>query len=109
MSEIPASPAASPTESERARDRAVGLGVIAVSFIVAMALSYSAKQRSLPRLALPPAPASADGIAGFPNTVAPLEALTVSKKHTVRDQFVGMAFSGVTSDGTVNVSNGGGA
>jgi hypothetical protein len=110
MSETPASPAASPTEPERARavrDRAVGLGVIAVSFIVAMALSYSAKQRSLPRLAPPPGPASAEGIVGFPTAVAPLEALALAKKHTVRDQFVGLALTGVTSEGTIDVSNGG--
>lgn len=112
MSETPATSAASPTEPKRAhaaRDRAVGLGVIAVSFIVAMALSYSAKQRSLPRVATPPAPASAEGIGSFPNAVAPLETLELAKRHTARDRFVGMALSGVTSDGTVNVSKGGGA
>lgn len=89
------------------KDRVLGLGLIAASFVVALGLSWRAKESAMPRLAVPPAPPSSDGIVGFPKAVDPLPLLDRAKQLTERDQLVGVSLSGVKDDGTIDVSLGG--
>lgn len=109
MSESPASLVKSPIDAAASRDRMLGLGLIFASFVVALGVSWLAKEAAMPRLALPPAPPSTTGIDGFPSAVAPLAVFETAKALTVRDKFVGMALSSVKADGTIDVTNGGSA
>lgn len=85
------------------RDRAVGLGVIAVSFVVALGISARAKEASMPVLASEPAPPSSTGIVGFPAAVKPLALADAARALTSREQLVGIAIAGVKADGTVDL------
>ncbi len=91
-------------EAERKRDRWVGLGVIAIAFAIGIALSYWARVKSQPEVAVPPAPPSAEGIAGFPAKIDPLAVLVKARTLTQRNLFRGMVLEGVTLDGTLDVS-----
>lgn len=86
-----------------ARDRAVGLGLIAVSFVVALGISARAKEASMPVVASDPAPPSTAGIVGFPSAVKPLPILDNARKLTSREQLVGMAIVGAKPDGTIDL------
>lgn len=88
-------------------DRVLGLGLIAASFVVALGLSWKAKEAVMPKLASPPAPPTSDGIDGFPSAVKPLGLLERAQTLTERDQLVGVSLSGVKVDGSVDVSLGG--
>lgn len=101
-------PGAAPYPLDR-RDRAVGLGLIAVSFLVALGISVRAKEASLPVLATQPAPPSTAGIEGFPATVKPLLLVDAANALTPRDQLAGIAIVGAKPDGTVDVHSGGNA
>ena len=87
-------------------DRVLGLGLIAASFVVALGLSWRAKESVMPRLAVAPKAPTSDGIAGFPNAVEPTALLERAKQLTERDQLVGIALSGVNADGTLDVGLG---
>src|SRR5690606_40644141 len=88
------------------RDRLLGLGLISVTFIVALGISLRSKQASLPRVAAPPEPPSAEGIAGFPSAVIPLALEPQARRLTPRDQLLGAVLSGVKPDGTIDVGDG---
>ena len=88
------------------RDRLLGLGLISVTFIVALGISLRSKQASLPRVAAPPEPPSAEGIAGFPSAVTPLALEPQARRLTPRDQLLGVVLSGVKPDGTIDVRDG---
>jgi hypothetical protein len=87
------------------RDRAIGLGLIAVSFVVALGISARSKEASSPRLATEPAPPSSAGIVGFPLAVKPLSLLSAARELTPREQLVGLAISGLKADGTVDLQS----
>lgn len=87
-------------------DRVLGLGLIAASFVVALGLSWRAKESVTPRLAAPPKAPTSEGISGFPNAVEPTALLERAKQLTERDQLVGIALSGVNADGTLDVGLG---
>jgi hypothetical protein len=90
-------------------DRVLGLGLVAASFVVALGLSWRAKESVMPKVASTPAPPTSEGLAGFPKAVAPVGLLDRARQLTERDQLVGVALSGVAADGTIDVSLGGGA
>ncbi len=109
MSESPASPVKAPLDAAASRDRQFGLGLIFASFVVALGLSWIAKEAAMPRLAPPPAAPTTTGLGGFPSAVAPLSIFDAAKALTVREKLVGMALSSVKADGTIDVTNGGSA
>ena len=89
------------------RDRLLGLGLIAVAFIIALGISLRSKQASLPLVSPPPEPPRTDGIGGFPEAVKALSLEPLARRLTARDQLVGVSFSKVTPEGTLNAQNGG--
>ncbi len=90
-------------------DRVAGLGLLSLSFSVALGLSWNAREAATPRVAQTPAPPTTEGLSGFPTAVSPAGVLDAARRLTERDQFVGMAFSGVKADGTLDVNQGGSA
>lgn len=110
MSEPLPSPAnPEPPEASAKRDRLVGVGLIAISFAIALGLSLRAKEAVMPRLAAAPAAPSTEGLNGFPSAVPALALLPNARRLTQRDQLVGLSVSGVKSDGTIDTSAGGSA
>jgi hypothetical protein len=105
---VPAAPRA-PQNPVNQRDRALGLGLIAASFVVALGISARAKEASMPVVATEPAPPTSAGIVGFPAAVKPLALVDVARGLTERQQLVGVAVFGAKADGTVNLENIGGA
>lgn len=101
-------PVAVPNPLDR-RDRAVGLGLIAVSFFVALGISVWSKEASLPVVATEPAQPSSVGIEGFPTAVKPLALVAAANALTPREQLVGIAIVGAKADGTLDVQSGGNA
>jgi hypothetical protein len=95
--------AAAPENPPNPRDRAVGLGLIAVSFVVALAISARSKEASMPVLATEPLAPSVAGIAGFPSSIKPLSLIAAAAELTPREQLVGVAISGAKPDGTIDV------
>ncbi len=87
------------------RDRAIGLGLIAVSFVVALGISARAKEASMPVVATEPAPPSTAGIVGFPAAVKPLALLAAASELTPREQLVGVALAGAKPDGTLDLQS----
>lgn len=86
------------------KDRKLGLGLLALSFLVSVFISWKSKEMSEPVFSRPPDPPSADGIAGFPNAARPLELLARARELTLRDQLVGVLALGVKPDGSVDLS-----
>src|SRR5688572_5148551 len=88
------------------RDRTIGLGIVAVAFVIALGLSYWAKLRSRPETSEPPGPPTTQGISGWPDRVDPIRALAVARDLTKRTLLRGIVMNGVTSDGRVDLTEG---
>ncbi len=84
----------------------LGLVVVAASFMVCLALSLWAKERSRPETSEPPAPPTVDGIFGYPNVVDAVNSYAAVRKLTKRPALRGIVFDGVQSSGTIDVSAG---
>ncbi|HMJ12968.1 MAG TPA: hypothetical protein VK524_16215, partial [Polyangiaceae bacterium] len=105
------SSAASPTLSDAARraartDRILGLSIVAVAFVLSLALSLWAKTASRPETSAPPGPPRTDGITGYPSAVSPTQIIPVVRTLTRRTLLRGFVAEGVRSDGTVDLSEG---
>jgi hypothetical protein len=92
--------------SPRSRDRLYGLIIVAVSFVICLAVSIWAKERSRPETSEPPGPPTLDGLSGFPSAVDPVASLAVARKLTKRPSLRGIVIDGVQSDGTLDLSEG---
>jgi len=90
----------------RGRDRMLGLVVVAAAFMVCLALSLWAKEKSRPETSEPPGPPTAQGIVGYPNAVDAVATLSSARKLTKRPILRGIVLDGVQSDGTIDVSEG---
>jgi hypothetical protein len=95
-----------PLDPQRARDRLVGLILVAASFAVCLALSLWAKEKSRPETSQPPGPPQVAGLVGYPNKVDSLAALPLARKLTPRPVLRGIVFDGVQGDGNIDVSEG---
>jgi hypothetical protein len=95
-------------ELERRRDRTTGLLVVSVAFVIALLISWWAKQKSQPDSAPPPGPPTTVGIAGYPSAIDPVQALGVARRLTKRTLLRRIVAEGVKSDGTIDVSEGSG-
>lgn len=96
-------------EPDLRRDRVIGLGIVAVAFALALGISYWAKLRSRPETSEPPGPPTTEGIAGWPDRVDPVRALSVARDLTKRTLLRGIVINGVTSDGRVDLTEGPGS
>src|SRR5882724_9595229 len=93
-------------DSKRGRDRMLGLVVVATAFMVCLALSLWAKEKSRPETSEPPGPPTTQGIVGYPNAVDAVLTLSSARKLTKRPALRGIVLDGVQSDGTIDVSEG---
>jgi hypothetical protein len=84
----------------------LGLVIVAVSFMLCLALSIWAKEKSRPETSEPPGPPTIVGIIGYPNAVDGVETLAAARKLTRRPALRGIVFEGVSSDGTIDVTEG---
>jgi hypothetical protein len=82
------------------------LVIVAVSFAACLGLSIWAKEKSRPETSEPPGPPTVEGLAGYPNSVEPLQALPLARKLTRRPLLRGITIDGLISDGTIDVSEG---
>lgn len=91
-------------DASRSRDRLFGLVLVAVAFMVCLALSIWAKQKSRPETSEPPGPPTVQGIVGFPNTVDAVATLPAARALTKRPALRGIVLDNVASDGIVDVT-----
>src|SRR5688572_4586641 len=85
------------------RDRKAGFSILFIAFCAALIVSWKAGKAVRPRVAEAPAPPTGDGLAGFPERVDPMAALTLAHSLTEREQLRRILLQGVGSDGTVDV------
>lgn len=101
----PAPGASPPRDTRRSRDRLLGLIIVAVAFLLCLALSIWAKEKSRPELSEPPGPPTVEGIVGFPTAVEAVATLASARKLTRRPALRGIVFDGVLVDGTIDVND----
>ncbi len=85
-------------------DRRLGLFIITGSFLASIAFSVWARRRAQPEESVPPAPATTEGVVGWPKRVDPIAALAKARELTRRDILRGIAMDGVASTGTLDFS-----
>jgi len=95
-----------PVDPARARDRLLGLILVAASFALCLGLSLWAKEKSRPETSEPPGPPTVAGVVGYPSSVDAVATLAAARKLTRRPLLRGIVFDGVQSDGTIDVSEG---
>jgi len=84
----------------------LGLVVVAAAFMLCLALSLWAKEKSRPETSEPPGPPTSQGIPGYPNAVDAVSSLSQARKLTKRPVLRGIVFDGVQGDGSIDVSEG---
>jgi hypothetical protein len=95
-----------PNDAKRRQDRLFGLLLVAVAFLLCLALSLWAKEKSRPETSEPPGPPTVQGIVGFPNTVDAVASLAAARKLTKRPALRGIVLDGVLADGALDVNEG---
>jgi len=80
--------------------------IVAVAFMVCLALSFWAKEKSRPEVSEPPGPPTIEGIVGFPTDVDAQATLPAARKLTKRPALRGIVLDGVVSEGVINVTEG---
>ncbi|HEY3498537.1 MAG TPA: hypothetical protein VGK73_27790, partial [Polyangiaceae bacterium] len=101
----PAPAPAEPTPEEqallkaRSRDKRIGMGVVALSFVVGLSISYWAKIASRPETSEPPGPPTKEGVVGYPEHVDVVATLAAARTLTKRALLRGISVEGVKSDG----------
>jgi hypothetical protein len=95
------------TSEARARDRRVGLALVAGAFVASLGISIWAKRISGPEPGQAPAPASSVGVPGWPNKIDVLGSLPRARELTPRTLLRGIVIEGSKSDGTIDVKEGG--
>ncbi|HYP86778.1 MAG TPA: hypothetical protein VEQ59_01460 [Polyangiaceae bacterium] len=99
--------AGSGVDPKRRQDRLIGLVIVAASFMVCLALSFWAKEKSRPEVSEPPGPPTIEGVVGYPREVDALASLTAARKLTRRPALRGIVLDGVQNDnGIINVTEG---
>lgn len=100
----PSSFGSAASELSRKRDRLLGLVIVAASFAVCLALSFWAKEKSEPETSEPPGPPTVAGIVGYPKEVDAVETLKAARGLTRRKALRGIVLEGVSSAGTLDLS-----
>jgi hypothetical protein len=76
--------------------------LVAVAFMVCLALSMWAKEKSRPEISEPPGPPTVQGIVGYPKEVDAVATLTAARALTKRPALRGIVLDGVASDGSLD-------
>lgn len=100
---VPSHPDAQNAASFAKRDRVAGFSIIAVAFVAALAISWTAGEAVKPQIARSPAPPTSEGLQGFPGRVDPLAALPLARRLAERNQLRRIVATGVSADGTVDL------
>jgi hypothetical protein len=90
----------------RERDKRLGLVIVLIAFVIAIAISAWAKHASRPETSEPPGPPVTAGVVGFPDRVDVLKTFPAARALTKRTLFRGFVAEGVRSDGMIDVSEG---
>jgi hypothetical protein len=90
----------------RRRDKGIGMGVVAVAFLIGLGISFWAKLASRPETSDPPGPPTKTGVVGYPEHVDVVATLGAARTLTKRSLLRGISVEGVRSDGTIDVSEG---
>jgi hypothetical protein len=90
----------------RKRDRLIGMSVVAVAFAIGLGISYWAKYASRPETSEPPGPPTTVGIKGWPAKVDVVATLPGARAVTKRALLRGISVEGVSSDGTLDLTEG---
>jgi hypothetical protein len=90
----------------RSQDRLFGLVLVAVAFLLCLALSLWAKEKSRPETSEPPGPPTVQGIVGFPTEVDAVATLAAARTLTKRPALRGIVLDGVLPDGALDVNEG---
>jgi hypothetical protein len=86
------------------RDRVAGFSIIFVAFSAALVISWKASDAVKPNVAAPPGPPTSEGLAGYPNQVEPVAALSSARGLTQRGQLRRIVAAGVGAQGTVDLA-----
>ena len=107
---VAGSPSVSPdpagSRAKRGRDRLYGLVIVAASFVICLAVSIWAKERSRPETSEPPGPPTIEGLKGFPSAVDPIASLAAARLLTKRPNLRSIVIDGAQSQGIVDLSEG---
>jgi hypothetical protein len=76
--------------------------LVAVAFMVCLALSMWAKEKSRPEISEPPGPPTVQGIVGYPKEVDAVATLTAARALTKRPALRGIVLDSVASDGSLD-------
>lgn len=106
MTDLPLEAEFALLERQRRRDRRIGLLLVLGTFGATLGLSLWAKRASRPELSVAPAPATTDGLTGFPEAVDPVRALAAARRVTPRKVLRGFVVEGARADGTIDLSEG---
>jgi hypothetical protein len=93
-----------PATSPPQRDRITGFSILFVAFCAALIISWKASEAVRPNVAAEPEPPTSEGLVGYPHQVEPLNALRVARDLTERTQLRRILATGVSPDGTVDLS-----
>jgi len=96
-----------PDDDPHKKDQRMGMLIVGVAFAAGLSISWWARGKSNPAGVAERSPPVTDGVAGFPKKTDPVAALEKARTLSRRDQLRGIAMWGVSSDGTVNVSEAG--
>lgn len=90
----------------RRRDKLIGMSMVAITFAIALGISYWAKYASRPETSEPPGPPTTAGIVGWPTKVDVVGTLAGARAVTKRALLRGISVDGVRSDGTIDLTEG---
>ncbi|MCC6213381.1 MAG: hypothetical protein IT376_00810 [Polyangiaceae bacterium] len=94
-------------DAARKKDRLAGIAIISISFLMSLGMSQWAKRESAPEVAAPPAPATTEGVVGWPGAVDAIATLPTARLATARARLRGISMEAVASDGTIDFAGGG--
>src|ERR1041385_1903933 len=95
------------SEGDRKKDQRMGVLIVGVAFAAGLSISWWARTKSSPAGIAERSPPITDGVSGFPHKTDPVAALDRARSPSPRTQPRGRAMWGVSSDGTVDVSEAG--
>jgi hypothetical protein len=100
-------PVSSKPHDFRRTDRLRGLVIVGVTFVLCLLISVWAKRRARPEPSVAPGPPTTAGIVGFPKQVDAVKTLPAARALTPRNLLRSIAADAVSSDGNVDVTDGG--
>src|SRR5690606_34759527 len=90
-------------EAHRRRDKAIGLVIIGVTFVLCILGSLWGKELAEPEVSQPPRPPTTEGVVGWPNKVEAIATLPAAREATQREELRGIVAERASADGTIAV------